>query len=770
MTGPTDSFDYVIVGAGSAGCVLANRLSEDGETKVCLIEAGGRDSHPFIHVPAAVGAILRNPKVQWGYWTAPQVQLNDRTLPTPRGKVLGGTSAINGMVYFRGQPGDYDEWAAAGATGWSFAEVLPYFLRSENNVDFDGPWHGKTGPMTVSSIRIVNPLNAVYRAAAETVGIPHCEDFNVPHSEGVGLRQGAIRDGRRVTSATAFLKPATGRENLHVMSEALALRVLIEDGRATGVEVRRGGEARRIKASREVILCAGAYGSPALLMLSGVGDPANLKDVGVPVALDRPQVGRDLHDHVAVQIKVRTKDPRPYGVSWRTLHRGAWNVLEYLFARRGPLASHVFESHIVTKSRPEEPRPDLQMPFWTMLPNANLFPIPFGHGYAISVVNNCPESRGSVRLKSRDPLVAPVIDPNLFGQASDMDVIVRGVRIARSILAAEPFKEFEGVELAPGPAVQSDADLRLWLKEVASTTFHPCGSCRMGGDADSVVDPELRVRGIAGLRVADASVFPKITRSNINATVVMIAEKAADMILGKPALAAVDVSTTPVAPAPATPAPSPAARPAPASASPPEPPRAHDAETVAFYDREAVAYAARRGNEKASEYRQAFIDRLGPGAKVLELGTGGGWDAEALIAAGLDVTPTDASTGLAAVAQERLGRPVRIMRADELDETEAYDGVWANACLLHVPVAALSGVLERIWRALKPGGLFFASYKAGDGGDRDSLGRYYNFPSRQDLEQFYAMGGSWSELTIETGTGGGYDGVERTTFNVMAAR
>jgi choline dehydrogenase-like flavoprotein len=539
----TDSFDFIVVGAGSAGCVLANRLSVDGTTKVCLIEAGGADSHPFIHVPAAVGAILRNPKVQWGYWTAPQAHLNNRKLPTPRGKVVGGTSAINGMVYLRGQPEDYDDWAAAGATGWSFREVQPYFLRSENNVDFDGPWHGRGGPMTVSSIRTVNPLNAIYRAAAESVGIPHCADFNVPHAEGVGLRQGAIKDGRRVTSATAFLRPAAKRANLHVLTDSLALRVLIDEGCATGVEVRRGGEARRIKAAREVILAAGAYGSPALLMLSGVGDPENLKEVGVPVTLARPQVGKDLHDHVAAQIKVRTQDPRPYGVSWRTLHRGAWNVLEYLFARRGPLASHVFESHIVTRSRPEEPRPDLQMPFWTMLPNANLFPIPFGHGYAISVVNNCPESRGSVRLASRDPLVAPIIDPNLYGVAADMEPIVRGVRIARSILAAEPFAAFEGVELAPGPAVQSDEEIRAWLREVSATTFHPCGSCRMGGDADSVVDPELKVRGVAGLRVADASVFPKITRSNINAVVVMVAEKAADMILGKPAPAAIDAST-----------------------------------------------------------------------------------------------------------------------------------------------------------------------------------------------------------------------------------
>jgi choline dehydrogenase len=531
------SFDYIVVGAGSTGCVLANRLSEDGRCSVCLIEAGGRDSHPFIHVPAAVGAILREPSVQWGYWTAPQRHLNDRKLPTPRGKVLGGTGAINGMVYYRGQPEDYDEWAALGCMGWSFRELLPYFIRSENNLDFRDPrWHGLDGPMAVSTIRKVNPLNAIYRAAAETLGIPSCEDFNVPHAEGVGLRQGTIRDGRRVTSATAFLHPARGRANLEVATKAFVRRVTIANGRATGVEVEAGdGSVRALRANAEVILCAGAYGSPQILMLSGIGNGSALAELGIPVALDCPEVGRNLHDHIAVQIKMRTRDTRPYGVSLRTLHRAVWNLFEYLLFRRGPLASHVFESHIVLRSRPEEPRPDLQFPFWTMLPNANLFPIPFGHGYAISVVNNRPESRGAVTLASADPHAAPVIDPNIFAAPGDMEPIVRGVHIARRILAAEPFREFRSAELAPGAAVRSDDEIRAWLREATATTFHPVGTCRMGGDAGSVVDPALRVRGIDGLRVADAAIFPKIMRANTNASVVMVAEKAADLILGRPA-------------------------------------------------------------------------------------------------------------------------------------------------------------------------------------------------------------------------------------------
>ncbi len=528
-------FDYVVVGAGSAGCVLANRLSEDGRHSVCLIEAGGRDSHPFIHVPAAVGAILRNPRVQWPYWTAPQRHLNNRRLPTPRGRVLGGTGAINGMVYYRGQPEDYDEWAAMGCDGWSFRELLPYFIRSENNLDFRDPrWHGTDGPMTVSTIRKVNPLNAIYRAAAQSIGIPACDDFNVPRAEGVGLRQGTIRDGRRVTSATAFLHPARDRSNLNVVTEALVRRVVIEDGRATGVEVeQKDGSTRIIGAAAEVALCAGAYGSPQLLMLSGIGDGAALSALGIGVVADRADVGRNLHDHIAAQIKMRTRDTRPYGVSVRTLHRAVWNCFEYLLFRQGPLASHVFESHIVLRSRPEEPRPDLQFPFWTMLPNANLFPIPFGHGYAISVVNNCPVSRGTVTLSSADPHEAPVIDPNIGSDPADFESIVRGVHIARRIFAAEAFSAFRAVELAPGSQVQGDDEIRNWLRDATATTFHPVGTCRMGGDADSVVDPRLKVRGVQGLRVADAAVFPKIMRANTNASVVMVAEKAADLMLDR---------------------------------------------------------------------------------------------------------------------------------------------------------------------------------------------------------------------------------------------
>jgi choline dehydrogenase len=543
MSQAAEQFDYVVVGAGSAGCVLANRLSEDGRHSVCLIEAGGRDSHPFIHVPAAVGAILRKPQVQWGYWTAPQKHLNNRKLPTPRGKVLGGTGAINGMVYYRGQPEDYDEWAAMGCSGWRFHELLPYFIRSENNLEFRDPrWHGTDGPMTVSTIRKVNPLNAIYRAAAQSIGIPACDDFNVPRAEGVGLRQGTIRDGRRVTSATAFLHPARERRNLHVLTGALVRRVVMDGARARGVEIEaKDGTVRTIGARAEVALCAGAYGSPQILMLSGIGDGAALSALGIEVRADRRDVGRNLHDHIAAQIKMRTRDTRPYGVSAKTLHRAVWNLFEYLLFRRGPLASHVFESHIVLKSRPEEPRPDLQFPFWTMLPNANLFPIPFGHGYAISVVNNRPESRGAVTLASADPHDAPIIDPNILAESGDIEPIVRGIHIARRILAADAFSDFRATELAPGADVRSDEQIRDWLRNTIATTFHPVGSCRMGGDQDSVVDPQLKVRGVEGLRVADAAIFPKIMRANTNASVVMVAEKAADMMLGKPPLPAAEV-------------------------------------------------------------------------------------------------------------------------------------------------------------------------------------------------------------------------------------
>ncbi|MEI9887700.1 MAG: GMC family oxidoreductase N-terminal domain-containing protein [Rhizomicrobium sp.] len=530
------SFDYVIAGAGTAGCVLANRLSEDPGNRVCLIEAGGRDAHPFIKVPALVGAALTLKELSWGLETVPQENLNGRRIPIPRGRVLGGSSSVNGMVYFRGHPKDYDDWAAAGNRGWSWAEVLPYFLRSEDNADYAGsPFHGHGGPMHVGSIRNPNPLNAVFADAMRALQFRHCDDFNGPDPEGYGLRQGAIRGGRRESGVTAFLKPAVHRPNLTVMTDAPVARIAVENRRAVGVDVLRGSETRRIAARREVILSGGAIGSPQMLLLSGIGDGAALRALGIAVQHDLPAVGANYHDHIAANVQMWTANAQSYGISLKALPRGAWNVLQYLLARQGPFASNVFESHAVLRSTAGLDRPDIQVVFQPARRNQNLFPLPLGHGFAISIVLLHPKSRGSVTLKSADPRALPLVDPRLLSAPEDIDPLVRGLDLARRVFATPVFAPYRATEFLPGATVAGDAQWRDYVRATAATVHHPAGSCRMGVDDDAVVTPELKVRGIEGLRVADASVFPKLMGGNTNAPVMMVAEKAADMILGRAA-------------------------------------------------------------------------------------------------------------------------------------------------------------------------------------------------------------------------------------------
>ncbi len=527
-------FDYVIVGAGTAGCVLASRLSEDPAIRVCLIEAGPKDRHPFIHVPALVAAALATPSISWGYWTAPQRNLNGRKVPVPRGRVLGGSSSINGMVYIRGNPKDYDDWAAAGNQGWSYREVLPYFVRSENNEAFDGsPYHGKGGPMNVISIKRPNALNTAFLRAMQSLQYRHNDDFNGPDTEGYGLRQGTIRGGRRESGVTAFLEPAINRPNLSVLTRALVHRVVIENRRATGVEIQLGGETRRIGARREVIVSGGSIGSPQILMLSGVGDGVALQAFGIPVNHHLPGVGANYHDHVASSVQMVTSNSTSYGISLKALPRGAWNIFEYLLLRQGPLASNVFESHAFVKSTNSLDRPDTQIVFQPARRNQSTFPLPLGHGYNISVVLLYPRSRGRIALSSPDPRAAPIIDPNILSAPEDFEPLVGGLRLARRILATPAFARYGGTEFLPGANVESDDALKDYLRATTATVFHPAGSCRMGvGDA-AVVTPALKVRGVDGLRVADASVFPRLMGGNTNAPVVMVAEKAADMILGR---------------------------------------------------------------------------------------------------------------------------------------------------------------------------------------------------------------------------------------------
>src|SRR5262245_14395229 len=532
----TEVFDYVIVGAGTAGCVLAARLSEDPETSVCLLEAGGEDRHPFIQVPAAVAAAIMRPQLNWRFMTAPQPQLNNRRIPLPRGHVVGGSGSINGMVYFRGQPQDFDEWANAGNVGWSYREVLPYFIRSENNDSYaDSPYHGHAGPIHVCHIPRPNPMIAAFLEAMHSLGFKRCDDFNGPHPEGYGPRQGTICNGRRDSTAVAYLRPARSRPNLEVLTDSLVVRVVIENGRATGVQFQRDGETRKIQARREVVMSAGTVQSPQVLMLSGIGDGKALQSLGIEVKRDLPAVGANYHDHLAAGILMEMKNSESYGISWRAAPRGALNVLEYALFRSGPLASNVFEANAFVRSREGLDRPDLQIVFQPARRNPGTFPFPLGHGFALSVVHLYPKSRGRVSLASADPRTAPIVDPNLLGDPDDLGPTLRGLELSRRIIAAPAFARYRATEVQPGPAAQGAAAMTEYVRRVAATVHHPVSSCRMGTDANSVVDPQLKVRGVEGLRVVDASIFPRIVGGNTNAVVVMVAEKAADMILGIPA-------------------------------------------------------------------------------------------------------------------------------------------------------------------------------------------------------------------------------------------
>jgi choline dehydrogenase-like flavoprotein len=561
MTGENDIFDYVVVGAGTGGCVVASRLAEDPGVRVALIEAGPDHTHPFIHIPATVGAAIWTSKLNWRFMTSPQPHLNNRPIPVPRGHVVGGSGSINGMVYFRGQPRDFDEWAAAGNPGWSYREVLPYFLRSENNENFPGsPWHAQGGPMNVKFVPKPNPMSSAFLSSMDLLGYKPNSDFNGPDPEGYGPRQGTIRNGRRVSTATAYLEAARKRPNFTLITDTRVARVVIENGRATGVDVlpdpgtgsgvgsapsvAAGGGltgARRLVARREVVVCGGAVQTPQILMLSGIGDGAVLKSHGIEVKHHLPGVGANYHDHLAAALILETSNTESYGISLRTLPRGVANLIEYALFRTGPLASNVFECNAFVRTQPDLDRPDIQVVFQAARRNKNTFPFPLGHGYAVSIVGLYPKSRGYIRLASADPLAYPIIDANLLSDPADVTPLLRGLQLARRIVASAPFARYEGVEVQPGPAVQTEEGLVDYIRRGASTVHHPCGSCRMGPDPNAVVDSQLRVHGIESLRIADASVFPHIVGGNTNAPVVMIAEKCVDMMLGRPAPKPVDL-------------------------------------------------------------------------------------------------------------------------------------------------------------------------------------------------------------------------------------
>ena len=450
--------------------------------------------------------------------------------------VVGGSGSINGMVYFRGHPTDFDDWAAAGNPGWSYREVMPYFLRSENNEAYRGsPFHAQGGPMNVAYVKRPNPMTPAFLAAMESMGFKRTDDFNGPTSEGYGPRQGTIASGRRVSTATAYLKPASARTNLNVFTDTRATRVVIENKRATGVDVLVAGGTRRLTARREVIVCGGALLSPQLLMLSGIGDGAALRVHGIEVKHHLPGVGANYHDHLAVAVLLEMANSDSYGISWKAAPRGLMNLLEYALFRSGPLSSNVFEATGFVRTLPELSRPDVQIVFQAARRNPNTFPFPLGHGYAISVVGLYPKARGTVKLASADPRAAPVVDPNLLGHPDDVAMMLRGLKIGRRIAHASSFARYQATEVQPGPAVQDDAALVEYIRRASATVHHPCSSCRMGPDENAVVDAQLRVHGVEALRVADASVFPSVIGGNTNAAVVMIAEKAADLIRGSAA-------------------------------------------------------------------------------------------------------------------------------------------------------------------------------------------------------------------------------------------
>jgi choline dehydrogenase-like flavoprotein len=534
------SFDFVVAGGGSAGCVLAARLSEDPRNTVCLIEAGGSGRHSIVDIPAAIVMAQRSTELNWRFQSAPQQQLNNRRIPYPRGRGLGGSGLINGMVYFRGHPRDFDDWAKAGANGWSYPDVLPYFRRSEDNQNFGdaAQLHGRGGAMRVRSVTHPNPLNFAFFEALAGLGVEARTDPNGPDTEGVALRQLAIRAGRRETSASAFLRPALKRPNLTVLTHTYVTRVILNGKRVVAVEARHAEGVISIQARREVVLAAGALQSPQLLMLSGIGDAEHLEELGIEVRHHLPGVGRNLHDHLASPVHMTMTHSASYGISLRAMPRNLMNLVEYFLLQRGPLANNIFESAAFVKTAPGLDRPDVQLVFQPAKRPPPSFPFPFGHGCAISPVGLYPRSRGRLRLASTDPLVPPLIDPNLLSVPEDVEPLLRAIRMTRRIFGSPAFAKYGVCESAPGAQAQNDADLIAYVRAEAYTVHHPVSTCRMGNDALAVVDAQLRVAGIEGLRIADASIFPSTIGGNTNAVVVMVAEKAADMLLGRPPLAA----------------------------------------------------------------------------------------------------------------------------------------------------------------------------------------------------------------------------------------
>ncbi|HCJ63910.1 MAG TPA: choline dehydrogenase [Alcanivorax sp.] len=526
-------FDYVIVGAGSAGAALAHRLSESGEHSVRVLEFGGSDNSIFIKMPTAFSIPMNMKRYDWGFHSEKEPGLKGRSLHQARGKVLGGSSSINGLVYVRGCAGDFEEWQELGASGWGYQDVLPYFKRGEDCVYGGDAYRGDQGGLTTcNGNNMKNPLYRAFIKAGEQAGYGYTEDYNGYRQEGFGRMDMTVRDGVRCSTAMAYLKPAMNRPNLDIQTHALTTRVIMDGKTAVGVEYRQGGKTLKVRARKEVILSASSFNSPKLLMLSGIGPADHLKEHGIEVVHDLPGVGQNLQDHLEVWVQQECTQKITLN-SWLGPLAKAWIGANWLFLKRGLGTSNQFESNGYIRSRAGMKYPDIQFHFLAgaiAYDGSSAFK---GHGFQVHLGANKPKSRGWVKLKSADPEAPPEIVFNYFAEEEDKEAFRAGLRWTREIFAQPALDEYRGKEVSPGPDVQTDEQIDQWLAETAETAYHPAGSCRMGTDAMAVVDPECRVHGVRNLRVVDSSIMPTVTNGNLNAPTIMIGEKAADHILGR---------------------------------------------------------------------------------------------------------------------------------------------------------------------------------------------------------------------------------------------